>query len=330
MSANLSADKDTSCTLVRILGTSVKPGEEHVLDLQVARLYTRTNIEIPVVVRRGLTDGPVLLLLAGVHGDEINGIDTVRRILDDVKSRPLERGTLVAIPILNVFGFLAMKRALPDGRDLNRFFPGSASGSLASRLAHALVTEVLPAVDVVIDLHSGADQRYNHPHLRYTEGDEASLELSRVFDPPLILRASVRPRSIRAHLTSTGKRYVLFEGGKARSLDNDAIREAHRGITRVMEHLGLWNGPSDSERGAVNVHDSKWMRAPMSGLFQPIMDNGSQVEQGMVLGLISDPYGGDAKQVKATMAGHILCVNTAPVVNQGDALFHLGLAPALP
>lgn len=325
MNGSPSNDPEKSCTLVSILGTSVRPGERHVLDLQVARLYTRTSVEIPVVVQRGKEDGPVLLLLAGVHGDEINGIDTVRRILKELKERPLERGTLVAIPVLNVFGFLAMQRALPDGRDLNRFFPGSPNGSLASRLAHALVTEVLPAVDVVIDLHSGAEQRYNHPHLRYTEGDEASRNLAEVFDPPLLLKANIREKSIRSFLHGTGKSYVLFEGGMARSLDEDAIRVAFRGIGRVMEHLGLWKGPSDQTRGASVLSSSKWVRAPFAGLFQAVAENGSKVEAGMVLGLISDPYGELVKQVRAPFAGHIICVNTTPVVNQGDALFHIGL-----
>jgi predicted deacylase len=315
-----------TCTLVRILGTSVKPGERHVLDLQVARLYTRTAVEIPVVVQRGAHDGPVLLLLAGVHGDEVNGIDTVRRILNDLKERPLERGTLVAIPVLNVFGFLAMKRELPDGRDLNRFFPGSSGGSLASRLAHALVTEVLPAVDVVIDLHSGADQRYNHPHLRYTEGDERSLELAHVFDPPLVLKAALREKSIRAYLHAERKAYVLFEGGMARNLDEDAIREAHRGVTRVMEHLGLWSGASDTARGPSHLDASRWVRAAKAGLFHPMMESGSKVDKDMVLGFVSDPYGEVVHQVRAPFAGHLLCVNTAPVVNQGDALFHIGYA----
>lgn len=314
-----------TCTLVRILGTSVLPGEHHVLDLQVARLYTRTSVEIPVVVHRGKEDGPVLLLLAGVHGDEVNGIDSVRRILNELKERPLERGTLVAIPVLNVFGFLAMKRELPDGRDLNRFFPGSANGSLASRLAHALVTEVLPAVDVVIDLHSGADQRFNHAHLRYTEGDEASLQLAEIFDPPLILKAAMREKSIRSYLHEKGTSYVLFEGGKARSLDEDVIREAFRGITRVMEHLGLWKGPSDSKRGATALASSKWVRSPNAGLFHPMMENGSKVQRDMVLGFVSDPYGDLVKPVKAPYSGYIICVNTAPVVNQGDALFHIGI-----
>lgn len=311
--------------MVNILGTSVKPGERHVLDLQVARLYTRTSVEIPVVVQRGVEEGPVLLLLAGVHGDEVNGIDTVRRVLDELRERPLVQGTLVAIPVLNVFGFLAMKRELPDGRDLNRFFPGAANGSLASRLAHALVTEVLPAVDVVIDLHSGADQRYNHPHLRYTELDAASLRIAEIFDPPLILPSPIRQRSIRAHMNQQGRSYVLFEGGKARSIDEDSIREAHRGITRVMEHLGLWSGNSDTTRGASYLTGSKWVRSPMAGLFHPIMEGGSKVEKGMVLGLVADPYGDQRKHVKAPFTGQIIGVNTSPVVNQGDALFHLGL-----
>ncbi len=311
--------------MIRILGTVVRPGEHHVLDLQVARLYTRTTVEIPVVVHRGMEDGPVLLLLAGVHGDEVNGIDTVRRLLAELKERPMARGTLVAIPVLNVFGFLAMRRELPDGRDLNRYFPGSRNGSLASRLAHALVSQVLPAVDMVIDLHSGAAQRYNHPHLRYTEGDDASLGLAQVFDPPLLLKAPLRPRSIRQHLSGQGKAYVLYEGGQARSLDEEAIREAYRGITRVMEHFGLWAGRPTIERGPMMLSTSKWMRAPVAGLFHPMVENGSRVEHGMVLGFLSDPYGDSVVQMRATFPGHIICVNTAPVVNQGDALFHLGM-----
>jgi len=315
--------KAPSCKLVQILGETVHPGEHMTLDLQVARLYTRTTVEIPVVIRRAERDGPVLLLLAGVHGDEINGIDSVRRILQEVQERPLAAGTLVAIPVLNVFGFLAMQRQLPDGRDLNRFFPGSPRGSLASRLAHALVTEVLPAVDVVIDMHSGAARRHNHPHLRYTEGDENSLALAEVFDPPLIMKAPIRHKSLREHLVSLGRTYLLFEGGKAGSLDEDAIREAHRGITRVMLHLGLWSGSPDTERGAVRVEASKWVRAPHAGLFHPLVENGSHVVEGMVLGSVTDPYGELAHQVKASFGGYVLCVNTAPVVNQGDALFHV-------
>ena len=314
------------CTLVRILGESVKPGERRTLDLQVARLYTRTSVEIPVVVHRGPQEGPVLLLLAGVHGDEINGIDTVRMVLEEVKTRPLVKGTLVAIPVLNVFGFLTMTRELPDGRDLNRFFPGSANGSLASRLAHALVTEVLPAVDVVIDLHSGADQRDNHPHIRYTEGDEGSKAIGLMFDPPLMMAAPIREKSIRAHLNAVGKRYVIFEGGKARSLDAEPIRAAHRGVTRVMEGLGLWRGPSSAAHAPAWITRSKWVRASIAGMFHPVIENGSAVEQGTVLGLISDPYGEATRQVRAPFTGHVICVNTSPVVNQGDALFHLGLA----
>ena len=316
--------RNDSCALVQILGESVRPGEQTTLDLQVAKLYTRTSVEIPVVVQRAPEDGPVVLLLAGVHGDEINGIDTVRRILEDVKEKPLVRGTLVSIPVLNVFGFLAMRRELPDGRDLNRFFPGSPTGSLASRLAYALVSEVLPAVDVVIDLHSGADQRYNHPHLRFTEGDEHSKELAGIFDPPLVMQAPIRPKSIRAHLNQLEKAYVLFEGGKARSLDEDAIRVAHRGITRIMVHLGLWSGKLDAGNHPVELSFSKWVRAPYAGLFHPVMENGSAVEKGMVLGLITDPYGEAAHRVRAPFPGHLLCVNTSPVVNQGDAIFHIG------
>ena len=317
-------EQPEACKLVRVLGESVKPGEHVTLDMQVAKLYTRTSVEIPVVVHRAKQDGPTLMIMAAVHGDEVGGIEIVRRILVELQHRPLERGTLIAIPVLNVFGFLAMQRELPDGRDLNRYFPGSAKGSLASRLAHMLVREVLPAADVVIDLHAGGASRMNYPQLRYTKGDERALELARMFDPPVILRSNTIAGSLRHHMFCHEKPYLLYESGASKQFDDHTIQEGTRGVTRVLEGLDMWGGPKDTPRGAAELMRSKWVRANYSGLLETTIPNGAYVSKGIILGHINDPYGTSLHHVRAPFAGRILCLNTSPVVNQGDALFHIG------
>lgn len=315
-----------TCKLVRVLGENVLPGEVVSLDMQVAKLYTRTQVDIPVVVHRAKEEGPTLLIMAAVHGDEVSGIEIVRRILVQLKERPIQRGTLIAIPVLNVFGFIAMQRELPDGRDLNRYFPGSPNGSLASRLAHTLVNEVLPAADVVVDLHAGGAQRMNYPQMRYTEGDQRALELARMFDPPVILRSKKIAGSLRQHMATKEKPYLLFESGASKQFDPLTTAEGIRGISRILEGLGLWTGKSEEARGAEELFDSKWVRAPYSGLLEVIVPNGTQVAKGDQLAHINDPYGTSLHLVRAPFAGRVLCVNTSPVVNQGDAVIHLGKA----
>lgn len=313
-----------NCKLIRVLGESIKPGEQLTLDMQVAKLYTRTAVDIPVVVHRARNEGPSLLLMAAIHGDEVGGIEIVRRLLVELGRRPLEAGTLIAIPVLNVFGFLAMQRELPDGRDLNRYFPGNRKGSLASRLAYTLVKEVLPAADLVIDLHAGGAQRMNFPQLRYTKGDQRALELARMFDPPVILRSNTIAGSLRHYMVSKEKPYLIYESGASKQFDDHTTQEGIRGVTRVLEGLNMWSGPKEPARGAAELNKSTWVRATFSGLLDTTVPNGAWVEKGEVLAYINDPYGTSLHRVKAPFGGQILCVNTSPVVNQGDALFRIG------
>lgn len=312
------------CKLVRVLGESIKPGEQVTLDMQVARLYTRTEVDIPVVVHRAKQEGPSVLIIAALHGDEVTGIEITRRILVALKRRPLDRGTLIAIPVLNVFGFLAMQREMPDGRDLNRCFPGSAQGSLASRLAYTLAKEVLPAADLVIDLHAGGAQRLNYPQLRYTAGDERALELARLFDPPVILRSKKIAGTLRHHMAAKKQTYLLFEGGASKQFDERTTEEGIRGVSRVLMGMNMWEQEPRSPRGAAELSTSKWVRANYSGLLDIVAVNGAEVKKGEVLAYVNDPYGNSLNKVRAPFAGRILCVNTSPVVNQGDALFHIG------
>ncbi|MBP6312759.1 MAG: succinylglutamate desuccinylase/aspartoacylase family protein [Flavobacteriales bacterium] len=314
----------SACKLIQVLGESIRPGEHVTLDMQVAKLYTRTQVDIPVVVHRARQDGPSVLIMAAVHGDEVAGIEVIRRILVDLKKRPLEKGTLIAIPVLNVFGFIAMQRELPDGRDLNRYFPGSANGSLGSRLANSLVKEVLPAADVVIDLHAGGAQRMNYPQLRYTEGDQRALLLARMFDPPVILKSKIIAGTLRQYMVTKDTPYLLFESGASKQFDEQTTTEGIRGITRVLEGLDMWTGARQPARGAAELETSSWVRANHSGLLEIIVANGHHVEKGTTLANINDPYGTWQHQMRAPFSGQVLCVNTSPVVNQGDALFHLG------
>jgi predicted deacylase len=292
--------------------------------MQVARLYTSTEVDIPVVVHRAKKEGPSVLIMAALHGDEVTGIEIARRMLVALKRRPLDRGTLIAIPVLNVFGFLAMQREMPDGRDLNRCFPGSAQGSLASRLAHTLVKEVLPAADLVIDLHAGGAQRMNYPQVRYTAGDQRALDLARLFDPPVILRSKKIAGTLRHHMAGKGQTYLLFEGGASKQFDDLTTEEGVRGITRVLMGMNMWEQEPRSPRGGVELSTSTWVRANYSGLLDITTTNGSEVKKGDVLAYVNDPYGNSLNKVRAPFAGRILCVNTSPVVNQGDALFHIG------
>jgi len=194
---------------MEILGKTIQRGKKYQLDLQVAHTYDATKVSIPVIVHRGKKDGDCVLLMASMHGDEVTGMECLRRLIRQLKERPVEQGTLIILPILNVFGFLTMSRTMPDGRDLNRNFPGSAKGSLTSRLARALVKEVIPAADMVIDLHSGGAQRVNYPQIRYTKGDARALELAQVFDPPFLLSSKVIPGSLRAF--DHGRRYLCVD-----------------------------------------------------------------------------------------------------------------------
>ena len=314
----------TACKLVQVLGESIKPGEHVTLDMQVAKLYTRTQVDIPVVVHRAKEEGPTILIMAALHGDEVTGIEIARRMLVALQRRPLDRGTLIAIPVLNVFGFLAMQREMPDGRDLNRCFPGSAQGSLAARLAHTLVKDVMPAADVVIDLHAGGAHRMNYPQVRYTQGDKHALDLARLFDPPVILRAKQIAGTLRSHLANKDKPYLLFEGGASKQFDDLTREEGVRGISRVLMGLNMWDQIPRSARGAQELTSSKWIRANDSGLLDIIVTNGAEVKKGDVLAYINDPYGKSLNKIRAPFNGQIICVNTSPVVNQGDALFHLG------
>lgn len=307
-----------------LLGTEIKRGESICLQFDVAKLHTRNSIKVPIYVERAEQDGPILLLLGGVHGDEINGVEIVRRIIRKKINKPT-RGTVICIPVFNIFGFLNLSRKFPDGRDLNRVFPGSSKGSLASQFAHQFKKEIAPFVDYVIDFHSGGGNRVNIAQTRCLLQDEKTLQLAKVFGAPFIVQSKQIPKSLRETFHKLGKTALLFEGGKSMLYDEEAIEYGVQGARNVMRFLKMKRWRQVVSKPTVVVRKSKWLRASHSGMFHVRVENGIWVAKKTILGIITDPFGSFERKVYAPFDCYIFCVNISPIVNRGDALFHVSL-----
>lgn len=302
----------------------IRPGENVQINLQIGRLPSRTRIEVPVYVSRALVDGPVLLLLAGLHGDEINGVEILRRMLRTELYKPLI-GTVICIPILNIFGFINHSRQVPDGKDVNRFFPGSKHGSLASIIAFSLMQEIVPKIDFGIDFHTGGARRANYPQIRCMLDDPINAELASVFDAPFTLHARYRTNSLRYAASLLGKRIMVYEGGESLRFDENAIQEGVQGTLRVMHHLGMCDeAPPPAELNRV-IMRATWIRAKVAGLFHPNVKGGDLVKRNQLIGTITDPFGEEEVKLKATAKGYVIGLNHNPVVNRGDALVNIGI-----
>jgi predicted deacylase len=312
---------------MKILDKVIQPGQSVQLNMAIARLHTHTKIEDPVIIERAKQPGPCLLLIAGIHGNEINGVEIVRSIVARGLNKP-EKGTTICIPVLNVFGFLNQQREFPDGRDLNRAFPGTASGSLAGRFAHIMMNEIIPHIDYCIDYHTGGDGRFNYPQLRIGEADDELLELAKIFGTKFIKYARQREKSFREIAKKMNKKVLLFEGGKTLYLDKKITNTGIQGAINVMQHLGMrdlnqnniFKKPRENQ---ILIKSSSWIRAKYSGMFRSDLKLGKYVTKGEVIGTISDPFGDFEKEVKAPNNGFIICREHAPLINQGSALFHI-------
>ena len=307
-----------------ILGKEIPEGKRTVLDLEIAKLHTRTTVKVPVIIEHSVNPGPVVLLLAGIHGDETNGVGIIREIITQNLNKP-KVGTIICIPVFNIFGYLIQTREFPDGRDLNRMFPGSANGSLASQFANQFTKEIAPHVDYVIDFHTGGGDRDNIAQIRCSNEDEKALELAKVFNPPMIVFSENIKKSLRETLHKMGKTILLFEGGKSNELNPTIINEGVNGTKNVLIRLGLIEGEITVKETPIFVNKSKWLRASHSGMFKVLATNGSLVKKKEVLGIIQDPFGDFKKKVYAPFDGHIFCINKTPIVNKGEALFHISI-----
>ncbi len=310
---------------IRILGTKVYPGESKEVSFNVANLHTATPINVPVIIERAKKPGPTVLFTAGIHGDEINGVEIVRKLIATGINKP-KCGTIICIPILNVFGFLNLKREFPDGRDLNRVFPGSKTGSLASRVAHRLVNEILPITDYIIDFHTGGAGRFNAPQIRISKGNDKLNELAMTYGAPFVLYSKILKKSFRETAIKQGKFLLLFEGGKSQHINSNVTNVGVNGAKRILKHLGMLNSKfktSPPKSKIIFIDSSRWVRAKYSGIFKASVAINSFVEKGDTVGSITDPYGKLFYAVRTTNSGYIINVNESPIVYQGDALFHI-------
>lgn len=309
---------------IEIGGVSVKPGERVSVDIPLAAMYTHTNVELTVHVVNGRRPGPCLFVCAAIHGDELNGVDIIRRLLNYKQLNQL-RGTLLAIPLVNVHGFLSQSRYLPDGRDLNRSFPGSERGSLAGRVANTFVNDILRHCTHGIDLHTGARHRSNLPQIRADLSQEDTHELAMQFGVPVVLDAKLRDGSLRDAAANMGIPLLLYEAGEALRFDELSIRAGTRGIVNVMRSLKML--PPRKRPGkipaAVVADDSRWVRAPHSGIMRSMVQLGARVKRGAILGYIADPMGLNEFPVVAPDEAIVIGATNLPLVHEGEALFHL-------
>ena len=307
-----------------IAGHSIQPGEFKEININIARLPSRTQIDTPIYVYRSMEDGPVLALTAGMHGDEINGMEIVRRIINKGHHK-VKRGTTICMPIINVYGFLNYSREVPDGKDVNRSFPGSKTGSLASRVAYHLTHEIIPFIDVGVDFHTGGAMRTNYPQVRCMMQEPKNVELATAFNAPFTIDAPFRPHSLRQTAAKKGKNIIVFEGGESLRMDFHAIEEGIQGTLRLMKHLKMIDiAPDPTEENKI-VWNSAWIRARTAGIFHPHIKAGELIHKNQLVGSITDPFGEFHEDVKSTVSGYVVGLNNNPVVNAGDALLHIGM-----
>jgi uncharacterized protein len=309
---------------IEINGIVVKPGQTAQVHLNKYQLPTKTIIEIPVYIFSSKKPGPTILLQAGMHGDELNGIEVVRRLITrkDV-THPL-CGAVVAIPVINTFAFLYKTRDLPDGKDLNRCFPGTRNGSLGSRIAYDLTNQIIPQIDIGLDFHTGGKQINNYPQLRCTFDDKHSLELAKIFSPTYIINSSFRDGSLRKEAYKKGKQVLVYEGGESSRFHYSFINEGVNGCLRLMKHFKMIDA-TIRENESIIIHKNTWLRAKSSGMFHCSKPSGVPVEKGEVIAHVTDPFGEHQENILAPHDGYIIAINNQPVVNQGDALLHLGM-----
>jgi predicted deacylase len=316
---------------ITLQDTTIPPGASEVVKLNVGHLSSGTTIAIRAHVFRAEAPGPTVLFLGGIHGDEVNGVEIVRRAIADAYFEGLERGSVIAIPLLNIFGFINFSRDVPDGKDVNRSFPGSASGSLAARVAHTLHKQVMPLIDFGVDFHTGGRGTYNYPQIRYTKGDERAAELAKAFAAPLTLASGAISKSLRKTARKNYDRPILtFEGGENLRYDGLSIHYGLAGIRRLLTYHRMLpqleaNLPPPQSRW---YEKSSWLRASKSGMFQWLKPAGNEIRKGEPIGLLSDPLGiRPTKRILAPRDGFIIGHNNSPVVSLGDALFNIGYVP---
>lgn len=312
-------------TPITVGGITVAPGTEQRIELPIARLPTQTMLSLPVHVINGHSDGPHLWLSAAIHGDELNGVEIIRQVLEQVKPNKLQ-GALLAVPIVNIFGFIEQSRYLPDRRDLNRSFPGSARGSLAGRIAHLFMKEIVSHCSHGIDLHTASNHRVNLPQIRANLDDSETYRCAQAFGAPAIIHANTRDGSLRQAAAKQGISVLLYESGEALRFDQEAIKVGVEGVLQVMTALKMMDSDFKPDQGKTPPKESretKWVRASQSGILHLQIELGQTVNKRQKIGYIADALGDTNKRVQSPCDGMVIGFTKNPLVNQGDGIVHI-------
>lgn len=316
--------KKMSNTELEINGTVIKPGTRQTISLPMPKLYDATPLTMPVHVIRGKRPGPILCVTAAIHGDEVNGVEIVRRLLKKAVLKKIS-GTLIVIPIVNIYGFLYQDRYLMDRRDLNRSFPGSQKGSLAGRLAHLLSSEIITKSTHIIDLHTGSLYRSNLPQIRADIDVKGTRSMAKYFNAPVILHSPQRVGSLRHYANTLSIPFILYEAGEALRFDEFSIKSGIKGILNVMQHLKMIPKEYTSEIkfSSELARSSFWVRSPSSGILRFYKTLGKKVKKGDLLAIISNPTGPEEQKLLSPISGIIIGKSNLPMVHEGAALFHI-------
>ncbi len=305
-----------------LLGHQIQPGQRLEIEFEAAKLYTHSPLSIPVEIIHGKQEGPVLMVNAAIHGDELNGVEIVRQIINQLEPQKL-KGTVIAVPIVNVFGFIHKSRYLPDRRDLNRCFPGSEKGALASRMAHGFFNNIAKRCDYILDLHTGAIHRTNLPQIRANLSNPETLRIAQAFATPVIVDSALRDGSLRSEAEKCDIPVLTYEAGEALRFDPLSISAGVLGVRRVMQAIGMLRASRKKLPEPIIAKSTSWVRASGNGILRTVVNLGDKVEQGETLAYISSPLGHDEIELKAPKRGLVIGQQTLPLVNEGDAIFHL-------
>ena len=338
---------ETSAEPFIIHESRIAPGTQATIAIPVSQQVTGLNSALSLRVMHGARRGPCVFVSAAIHGDEIIGTAVIQRLLERLSPEMLA-GTIIFAPAVNIYGFAAHSRYLPDRRDLNRSFPGAEHGSLAAQLAHCFLTHVIDRCSLGIDIHSAAVHRYNLPQIRIASGSLYLSELAMAFGAPIIIESPLRPGSMRALAHERETPMLLLEAGEALRFDRFALNVGVAGVLRVLAHIGM----IDAEDGLEDVHvplrsnRSSWVRAPRGGVSRRIHKSGDRavlehlapqqarrrvqaVRKGEPLAFVGGLFGEDPIKLVSPSDGVIIGHATLPIVNQGDALFHIAEVDAL-
>lgn len=314
-----------SDNIIEIAKETIAPGQLRRFELPVTRLATKTLVSLPVTVVNGVEPGHTLWLSAAIHGDELNGVEIIAQILGRINPQKL-KGTIIAVSIVNVFGFIEQSRYLPDRRDLNRSFPGSENGSLTSRLANLFMREIVERSDFGIDLHTAAVHRINLPQIRANLEDETTYNCAKAFGAPLMMQSSTRDGSLRHAATKKGIPVLLYEAGEALRLNPLAIKVGISGVLGVMKHLEMYQDDLVPSIGhSLRAKKSKWIRASYGGIFHLLVYLGDKVSRRQELGYITNAFGERRIPIRASVEGIVISHIQNPLVNQGDAIILIAI-----